>query len=126
MTLAHSAQPTEFRSPLRLLTRTQVQAIRAAMQTFVDEDASFGRGRMLPRWCVYCQMDRPGPGFIAYDCGDFCNECATDFEMARAQGLVRTVAEFYARRSGDTRKRLLQAITGTAGALPGHRRERLQ
>jgi hypothetical protein len=102
MTLARQPARRASSRPPNLLTRGQTLAIQAAMQTFVDEDRAFGRGVLQLRWCVYCQSDRPGPGFIAYECGDFCNACATEFELARAQRLVRTVGEFLEQR-GDAR-----------------------
>jgi hypothetical protein len=78
----------------RELTAAQERAIRAAMQTFVEDDLAFGSGRGLTRWCEGCRAQRPAPGFVAYEEAALCNPCATQFEIARARGLVWTPADF--------------------------------
>ena len=79
----------------RVLTAAQERAIRAAMQTFVDDDVAFGAARRTARlWCVRCRDERGAEGFVDYDGDAFCNACATDYELARARGLVWTPAEF--------------------------------
>ena len=78
----------------RTLTAAQERAIRTAMQIFVEEDLAFGARRAALRWCVRCAAERPGAGSIDYECGSLCNPCATAYELARAQGLVRTPAQF--------------------------------
>jgi hypothetical protein len=80
--------------PQRELTAAQERAIRTAMQTFVEDDLAFGSGRGLRRWCDRCRVQRPAPGFVAYEDAALCNSCATQFEIARARGLVWTPAEF--------------------------------
>jgi hypothetical protein len=81
---------------VRVLTAAQVRAIRTAMHTFVEEDLAFGRAKAGRRWCARCAAHRPAAGFVAYESGDLCNECATDYELARARGLVWSVGEFLA------------------------------
>ena len=93
---AASWPPIEDLSPTRNLTAAQVRAIRAVMQIFVEEDLAFGTRRSALQWCVRCEGDRPGAGSIDYECGSFCNPCATDYELARARGVVRTPHEFLA------------------------------
>jgi hypothetical protein len=78
----------------RTLTREQVEAIRRAMATFLEEDLAIGGARLTPRWCVRCSGYRPGAGFITYDGGDLCHPCAVAYELAQTRGLVRTLAEF--------------------------------
>jgi hypothetical protein len=85
----HPATP-----PGRELTAAQERAIRAAMQTFVDDDLAFGSGRRLRRWCVGCRAERPAPGFVAYEGAALCNPCATEFELIRARGLADTAVAF--------------------------------
>jgi hypothetical protein len=78
----------------RTLTREQVEAIRRAMATFVEEDLTQGGTRLTPRWCIRCDAHRPGAGFITYDGGDLCHPCAVDYELARTCGRVRALSEF--------------------------------
>ncbi len=78
----------------RVLTPSQEQAIRTAMQTFVEEDLSYGEERRGRAWCKRCRALRPRAGFIAYDAGGLCNPCATEYELAHTRGSVQTVAEF--------------------------------
>ena len=91
-----SSAPIEELPQTRNLTAAQVRAIRTVMQIFVEEDLAFGTRRSAQRWCVRCEGDRPGAGSIDYECGSFCNPCATDYELARARGVVRTPHEFLA------------------------------
>lgn len=81
----------------RELTVDQEQAIRRAMQTFVEENAAFRASRSPVAWCDRCQTWRPSAGSIAYDDTVFCNLCATDYELARARGHVQTAAAFLTR-----------------------------
>jgi hypothetical protein len=77
----------------RVLTQAQIRAIRTAMHLFVEEDLNFGTAATARRWCVRCLADRPAAGFVAYDCGDFCNACATSYEIDRARGRIRSPQE---------------------------------
>lgn len=81
-------------STLRVLTPRQEQAIRIAMQIFVEDDRSDGEKRRGRAWCERCRAFRPRAGFIAYDAGGLCNRCATAYELAHARGSVQSVAEF--------------------------------
>ncbi len=83
--------------PAHWLTAIQVRAIRTAMQIFVEEDLAFGRGRDVERWCTCCNAERPSAGSIAYECGSFCNTCATEYELSRVAGVVRSPQEFLTR-----------------------------
>jgi hypothetical protein len=91
---AGAATPIEEFAETRTLTAAQVRAIRTVMQIFVEEDLAFGTRRSAPRWCARCEAERPGAGSIDYDCGSFCNPCATEYELARARGMVHTPREF--------------------------------
>ncbi len=86
--------PVRRPEPTRMLTPGQERAIRVAMQIFVDEDRAFGANRTARRWCARCKAERPGAGFIAYEDADLCNPCATQYELARARGIVWTPQEF--------------------------------
>jgi hypothetical protein len=78
----------------KTLTRAQVDAIRRAMKTFVEEDIAFGERCTSHRRCARCVQERPGAGFVDYDGGSLCNECAITYEVARATGAARSVAHF--------------------------------
>ncbi len=84
----------EFGLGPRVLSFAQTRAIKAAMETFIEEDLAFGMKRSARRWCVRCKADRPGAGFIGYEGGDLSNACATDYELARACGAVSCAEEF--------------------------------
>lgn len=91
---ATAVQAAAPQPEVRVLTAAQVRAIRTAMHTFVEEDLAFGGARACRRWCARCAAHRPAAGFVAYESGDLCNDCATDYELARARGLVWSVEEF--------------------------------
>jgi hypothetical protein len=91
------ASRVRFSEGARLLTPAQIHAIRAAMQVFVEDDLA-GGASAASRWCDHCRTPRPAAGFITYDGGDLCNDCATEYELARATGRVNDVAAFIARR----------------------------
>jgi hypothetical protein len=108
---AHSREPrrsprTRSKDGARMITPTQVQAIREAMRVFVEDDLAGGQ-RTASRWCDRCRAARPAAGFIDYAGGDLCNDCATDYELARANGITSDVAAFIAShaRRAPTRAR---------------------
>jgi hypothetical protein len=76
------------------LTERQVQAITTVMHLFVEDDLANG---VLPSRVIRCQACRhirPAPGFVRYDRRPVCNRCATDYEIRRAGGLVRSIDEY--------------------------------
>jgi hypothetical protein len=77
----------------RILTESQIGAIRAAMHLFVEEDAGrdSARGRV---YCDACEHPQPAAGSIRYGRYQICNACATDYEIAHARGLVGSMGQF--------------------------------
>lgn len=78
----------------RTLTPSQVRAIRAVMRIFVDDDLANGVPPGKQLYCRACEQYRPAAGFIQYGRLTFCNDCAIDYEIARARGLLCTPEEF--------------------------------
>lgn len=93
-TIAERARADGEPATLRTLTPTQEAAIRAVMQLFLDDDLAAENGPQEPRWCDRCAASRPGAGAVRYDTGSVCNDCATAYELARAGGRCRSLAEF--------------------------------
>ena len=85
---------TGVATPLRTLTPAQVDAIRAAMRLFVDDDLARGSAIRAKLYCDACERARPAPGFIQYDRYGLCNLCATEYEVARARGQVSTAGQY--------------------------------
>lgn len=81
------------RTPGRL-TERQVEAIKAAMRLFVEEDLERGIPPQSTCPCSACGHPRFAPGFVVYGDIRLCNECATDYEISRAQGVISTIDEF--------------------------------
>lgn len=78
------------------LTERQVEAIKGAMHAFVEEDLERGVPPWSTRICTACRCLRLAAGFVAYDGLLLCNECATEYELSHARGLVSTTEEFLA------------------------------
>jgi hypothetical protein len=92
------------------LSHTQLAAIRAAMQVFVEEDLEQGMTGAQRVFCDACELPRPRPGAIRYQPYLLCNRCATAYEVARAARWVRTAGQFvHGKTSG---------VAGTLRAAP--------
>ncbi|HLZ71612.1 MAG TPA: hypothetical protein VKV26_17050 [Dehalococcoidia bacterium] len=78
----------------RALTPGQIEAIRAVMRLFVEEDAARGVDPRSSLPCHRCQSPRRAMGSVRYDRLTFCNECAVEYEIARARGAAESPAEF--------------------------------
>lgn len=78
----------------RALTAEQLDAVRAIMRLFVDDDLAKGISPARQLLCAACERWQSAPGFILYERSEFCNDCATDFETARLRGLARTAADY--------------------------------
>lgn len=89
----------------RWLTPEQVRAVAAVMHLFVEDDLANGVSPSRGLWCDACERVRPAPGFIRYEQRQVCNACATEYEIQRARGLVRSIKEYLtnvrARRNAD-------------------------
>jgi formate dehydrogenase maturation protein FdhE len=86
----------------RPLSAAQVEAIRSAMRVFVDDDLARGTEPQRRAYCDGCERARPAAGFIQYDRYCLCNDCATEYEVARARALVSTPGQYIRdKRFGD-------------------------
>ena len=81
------------------LTQRQVDAIKTAMRLFVEEDLERGVSPQSTRPCSVCHRPRSAAGFVTYAEFHLCNQCATEYEISRAQGIVRTINDFPAHRA---------------------------
>lgn len=90
-----TAQPST-RLPVeeRALTASQVEAIRVAMKLFVEDDLSQGVVGSSRIYCDGCERPRPAAGFINYDRYVLCNNCAIEYEVARARGAITTPGQY--------------------------------
>lgn len=80
--------------PGRPLTKSQVAAIRAAMQLFVEDDLAKGITADRRLYCDACQGVRAAAGFIQYNRYQVCNACAIEFEIAHARGVAASPGQF--------------------------------
>lgn len=78
----------------RPLSAAQVTAIRSAMRVFVDDDLARGIEPQRRLYCDGCERARPAAGFIQYERYAMCNECATEYEVARARALLASPGQF--------------------------------
>ncbi|HZQ36562.1 MAG TPA: hypothetical protein VFD32_11555 [Dehalococcoidia bacterium] len=78
----------------RSLSHGQIEAIRSAMQLFVDDDLARGVRRTDRMYCDACQRPRPAAGVIRYGRYALCNCCATEYEVARAKGALASPGQF--------------------------------
>ncbi len=78
----------------RWLTPEQVRAVAAVMHLFVEDDLANGVSPSHGLWCDACERVRPAPGFIRYEQRQVCNTCATEYEIQRARGVVRSIKEY--------------------------------
>lgn len=82
------------RQPLHSLSPGQRHAIREAMRTLVDEDLERGVNPRSEMGCPACGERRSIAGAVAYEGVQLCNECATAYELRRAEGDVESLGEF--------------------------------
>jgi hypothetical protein len=78
----------------RSLTASQINAIRAAMKLFVEDDLArgvLGSGRI---YCDGCERPRPSAGVITYGRYVLCNNCAIEYEVARARGAITMPGQY--------------------------------
>lgn len=72
--------------PARSLTSGQIEAVRAVMHLFVEDDIANGVSLDRRLFCDACQTTRPMAGFIRYERHAFCNDCAVEYEVAQLRG----------------------------------------
>jgi hypothetical protein len=86
----------------RTLSVSQIQAIRTAMALFVEDDLAGGALPSQRLYCDACERVRPAAGFVRYQRYNFCNICATEYEVARARGVLSTAGQYLRdKRFGD-------------------------
>jgi hypothetical protein len=91
---AATRAPREVTPVGRALTPAQVEAIRAVMRLFVDDDMANGVDVRSTLFCHRCQATRRAIGSVRYDRFTFCNDCSTEYEITRARSLVDTPSEY--------------------------------
>lgn len=84
------------------VTRTQVRAVREAMQLFAEEDLARRVSARDRRHCDRCRRARPAAGFILYGDAALCNRCATLYELARLRHMAASVPQFLERTDPRT------------------------
>ena len=94
-----SARYVAVLQPPNGLTQRQVDAIKTAMHLFVEEDLERGVLPQSTRPCSVCRRPRSAAGFVTYGEFRLCNQCATEYEISRAQGIVRSINDFLARHA---------------------------
>ncbi len=93
--LVSTVSPLIERRPLqRSLSTSQIEAIRSAMQLFVDDDLARGVRSTDRMYCDACQRPRSAAGAIHYGRYALCNGCATEYEVARATGALASPGQF--------------------------------
>jgi hypothetical protein len=93
------------------LSETQLAAIRAAMQLFVDDDLDRGVTADQRLFCDACERVRPAAGSIRYDRYLLCNNCGIEYEVARARGLTISPGQYVRdKRFGETKPYLLEEV----------------
>jgi hypothetical protein len=78
----------------RILTESQIEAVRRAMRVFVEDDLARGVLASSLQPCDACQSSRPAVGFIHYGGYHVCNQCATAYELALMSGAVFAIDQF--------------------------------
>lgn len=81
----------------RALTPGQVEAIRAVMRLFAEDDTANGIDPHYTLFCHRCNAPRRAIGSIRYERFTLCNDCGIDYEITRARGLADGVAEYLER-----------------------------
>ena len=94
---APSHAPRTITQVGRSLTPSQVEAIRTVMRLFVDDDTASGVDPRCTLLCHRCAAPRRAIGSVRYDRLTFCNACSTEYEIARARGLVESAAQYLER-----------------------------
>lgn len=80
--------------PVRPLSPAQLLRIQTVMHGFVEDDLDRGVTADARLFCDACRRGRPVAGFIRYARYQFCNACATDFEVGQALGRVGTPGQY--------------------------------
>lgn len=91
------SQPRAVTQVGRALTPNQIEAIRAVMRTFIEDDTARGIDPRCTLVCQRCAAPRRAIGSIRYERFTLCNDCSVEYEVARARGLMDSVAEFLER-----------------------------
>jgi hypothetical protein len=76
------------------LSATQLAAIRAMRQLFVEDDLAAGVAPDALAFCEGCVALRPEPGSVHCERYLLCNACSTEYEIARATRVVASVGQY--------------------------------
>lgn len=76
------------------LSAVQINAVRASLALFVEDDVARGVPAFSRIFCDACQLARPAAGFIQYGRYAVCNACAIEYEVAHARGLLSTPGQY--------------------------------
>jgi hypothetical protein len=104
--LRRAAEPRQARKTVavgRALTPNQIDAIRAVMRLFIDDDLGRGLDPHTTLYCDRCESAQPAAGSVRYGRFTFCNGCSTEFEIARGRGLIEHEGEFMDRAATNAR-----------------------
>ena len=85
------------------ITSAQREAIEEAMRLLVEEDRDRGVDAASDFACPACSRRRPLAGSVLYDDIRLCNHCATGYEVARINGVLRSCAEYVSARPQSLR-----------------------
>jgi hypothetical protein len=64
------------------------------MRLFVEDDLARGTLRHAKMYCDGCERPQAAAGFISYERYALCNNCATEYEVARARGAVASAGQY--------------------------------
>jgi uncharacterized protein (DUF983 family) len=76
------------------LSYSEMKAITERIRGLVEMQMQTGVSASARALCHNCGDAKPLAGIAYYDRYRLCNDCALHYEMARAQGDVRTIDDF--------------------------------
>ncbi len=100
--LAAAHPPARAAKRARRLTENQLAAMVYVMRLFVEDDLALGVPASATILCPACEAQRPRAGAIPYDRYLVCNECATEYEIARVTAGPLSIGQYLRdKRYGD-------------------------
>jgi hypothetical protein len=88
----------------------RIALILDAMHGLLERDLAMGTS-IGKQYCDACQRVRNGAGFVVYGRYTVCNQCATEFEVANARGLLTTIGQFVRDKNfGETARYALDTV----------------
>jgi hypothetical protein len=101
--------------PSHPLTARQIAAIQYVIHLFVEEDLGRGVRPNAQIYCDACSRHRPRAGAIPY--GDYllCNQCAAEFEVAKARRMTPNLGQFIRdKHYGEAERYRLPSLADTS------------